>query len=335
MQQNERVYHPSGDPAWNKPFIDIEETRLAPVPHTYLHGGFEGTHVRFALYCPPKESFRDRFFHLLTPVQGNENQSQALTGEEDHIGFSLSHGACFVESNMGGDDPDPTLLYRSSAAVAEYLRVVARRLYGRTRVYGYLFGGSGGGFKTMACVERTDGVWEGSVPFVIGSPMAIPNMFTVRVHAMRLLRRKFAQIVDAIEPGGSGDPYAGLNEEEADALREATCMGFPPRVWFSHGEIGAGALPVLTYAIDQMDPSYYQDFWTKPGYLGSDPNGSAARDRLCFETTVAQVLLPQEAYRTTDFGVDSAWQTMAFRYATQPAFELAGVHVSISYAVGI
>jgi len=41
-------------------------------------------------------------------------------------------------------------------------------------------------------------------------------MFTVRIHALRVLklRNKFPAIMDAIDPGGSGDPYAGLNAEE-------------------------------------------------------------------------------------------------------------------------
>jgi len=40
--------------------------------------------------------------------------------------------------------------------------------------------------------------------------MAIPNVFSVRMHAMRVLKDKFPQIVDALDAGGSGDMYAGL-----------------------------------------------------------------------------------------------------------------------------
>jgi len=50
--------------------------------------------------------------------------------------------------------------------------------------------------------------------------MAIPNMFSIRMHAMRILRDKFPQILDAVEPGGSGDMYAGLNEEERAEIRQ-------------------------------------------------------------------------------------------------------------------
>jgi hypothetical protein len=58
-------------------------------------------------------------------------------------------------------------------------------------------------------------------------------MFTVRMHALRILRLrdKFPAIMDAIDPGGDGDPYAELSDEEAGALREATLLGYPMRGW--------------------------------------------------------------------------------------------------------
>ncbi len=68
--------------------------------------------------------------------------------------------------------------------------------------------------------------------------MAIPNVFTVRMYAMRVLNDKFPQIIDALEPGGSGDMYAGFNEEEKAALQEVTSMGFPPKSWFGYKDNG-------------------------------------------------------------------------------------------------
>lgn len=79
---------------------------------------------------------------------------------------------------------------------------------GPHRPFGYAWGGSGGAFKTIACIENTEGVWDGVVPFIHGSPVAMPNNFTVQAHAMRLLRDKIPTMVDAIDPGGSGDRYA-------------------------------------------------------------------------------------------------------------------------------
>ena len=329
------MYNPKDDPIFSSPYIDIEEWRNDPVKHLYIHGGFENTQTRFAFFFPPKEQYEGRFYQTLAPVQGDENASMAQKGEDDNIGFSITYGAYFVESNMGGFNDDATMLYRASAASAEYSRLVAQRIYDCERPFGYVFGGSGGGFKTIACVQNTEGIWDGSVPFVIGSPMAIPNMFTVRVHAMRLLRNKWDDIISALEPGGSGDVYALLNDEEADAYREATQLGFPPKAWFAHERIGAGALPVLTFAVDQMDPAYYADFWTKPGYLGTADNSSAVRDRFYFESTVDYVTLPEKSFNSKDMGVDDAWQTLAVKYANDPTITLIDKPDTPSYSDGI
>ena len=147
-------------------------------------------------------------------------------------------------------------------------------MYGEHRPYGYAYGGSGGGYRTIGSAENTSGVWDGFVPYVIGSPMAIPNMFTVRMHAQRMLRHRFDQIVDAVEPGGSGDMFGGLTAEEREALTEVTRMGFPPRSWFGHRTMGMHAFPVLYRGLVAADPTYFEDFWTKPGYLGYEPPAS-------------------------------------------------------------
>ncbi|MGO4376245.1 hypothetical protein AB4Z21_36955, partial [Paenibacillus sp. MCAF20] len=150
---------------------------------------------------------------------------------------------------------DYTRIYRASAAVAQYSRFKASELYGPHRPYGYVYGGSGGGFKTLGCIEKTTNVWEGAVPYVIGSPMAIPYGFMIRAHAMRILRNKFPDIVDALEPGGSGDIYARLNDEERHALEEVTRMGFPPKAWFlhSHQHLTQSPLSILSWAIYRDD----------------------------------------------------------------------------------
>lgn len=217
----------------------------------------------------------------MAPVQGSEDASIGRKGTEDKITFALTHGAYFVETNMGVAVPfapieDPTIIYRASAAAAEYSRELAAKLYGAHRPYGYIYGGSGGGFKSISCFENTD-TWDGAVPYVIGSPMAIPNCFTVRAHARRVLRDKLAIIADAFEPGGDPDFINQLNEEEKAAFDEVTRMGFPVKAWFMHRNMDDGSLPVLTPAVNAADAAYYKDYWEKPGYLGTDPQSSAVR----------------------------------------------------------
>lgn len=296
------------DPTFNQPYVDVDEWRDKPMRHRYVHGGFKGTEARFSLYFPPKERYQGRFFQYVTPVPTSENAAIQDGAEESfdgsHLGFSLDSGTYFVQTNQGGpaatgrpgEPIDPAIAgYRVNAAAAQYSRVVAAGMYGPHRPYGYPFGGSGGGFRTIGGMENTVGVWDGAVPFVIGSPMAIPNVFTVRLHAMQVLKNKFPMIVDALEPGGSGDMYAGLNEEERAALREATRMGFPPRAWFAHEEMGMGAFAILVGSVLKADPTYVDDFWTVPGYLGANPPASLKRAHIQHTTKVRKLITESEA----------------------------------------
>ena len=292
------------DPMFAEPYVDKDEWRDAPVRHRYVHGGFKGTGARFSFYFPPKEQYQGRFFQYVTPVPDNENLAQTPTPGDDKIGFSTDSGAYFIETNSGGVGAtagpaflaDPTIAaYRANAAAARYSRVLANQMYGQARVYGYLYGGSGGGYRTLGSMENTRDVWDGAVPFVLGSPMAAPNSFTIRMHAMRVLRDKFAGIVDAVDAGGSGDPYKGLNAEETAALKEATGMGFPLKAWFNYDTFGVHAFTALYQGMIMADPSYFEDFWTKPGYLGFNPPESLKQARLQFVTTVQAPLNEDEA----------------------------------------
>ncbi|WP_309058829.1 hypothetical protein [Streptomyces sp.] len=323
------------------PYVDVDEWRDTPQPHRYVHGGFKGTETRFSLYFPPPGMYRKRFFQHITPVPDSEHLAQSATGQEDKIGFAFSAGGYFLETNGGGipgtpgPDTDPTIAgFRANAAAAEHSRVIARQVYGAHRPYGYAYGGSGGAFRTMGCAENTEGVWDGFVPYVPGSPMAAPNVFAVRMHAQRVLRHAFDRIVDAVQPGGSGDPHQGLAPEESAALTEVTRMGFPIRSWFGHRTMGTHAFGTLYPHIVTVDPGYFEEFWTTPGYLGADPDSSIHRDRVRFESTVDDILTrrdtpdlgslagPAQAPRG---GVDEAFKGPAGEDDTVVALRLASV----------
>lgn len=290
------------DPLYTDPYLDVDEWRDSPVRHRYVHGGFTGTEARFSMYFPPKEQYEGRFFQPLMAVSGNENTAAMAMGQSSFFGYAVDSGAYLVESNLGrrsmfpGDDPTIPA-FRASAAVARYSRVLAAEMYGEHRPYGYVYGGSGGAFKTLSCVENTD-VWDGSVPFVHGTPVNLPSAFTVQAHAMRVLKDKFPQIVDAIDPGGSGDIYAGLNIEEREALAEVTRMGFPPRAWFNISRIAFGYTGVFTVLVDHIvggDPTYFEDFWKLPGYLGANPPESLKRARIQQDAIICGLVMPDEA----------------------------------------
>jgi hypothetical protein len=280
------------DPRFNRPYVDIDEMRSMPVVLRYVHGGFTGTDARFSFYFPPADQYKGRFF---------QNTHQLLTSEDSAadatIGFAIASGGYYVQTNIGGSERaqtpeqavNPNIVpavggYRVNAAAAKYGREQAHKIYGDDRrIYGYLYGGSGGAYQTICSSEHTTGLWDGYVAIVMGTPNAIPGVFTVRVHALRVLnqRNKFPGILDAIDPGGSGDPYAGLNDEEAGALHEATRMGFPPRGWWNYSTLNGGALGLVAGYVPLLDPTYSNDFWTLPGYLGhDDTTGSLAAARI-------------------------------------------------------
>ncbi len=337
------------------PYVDVDEWRTSPVRHRYVHGGFAGSETRFSIYLPPAESYEGRFFQHITPVPDSEHLAQHASGEEDKIGFAISSGGYFLETNGGGmsgspgSSVDPTIAaYRANAAAAQFSRGVAAEMYGDHRAFGYAYGGSGGGYRTIGSAENTTGVWDGFVPYVIGSPMAIPNMFTVRMHALRILRDRFDGIVDAVEPGGSGDVDALLSEEERDALIEVTRMGFPLRSWFGHRTMGMHAFPVLYQGMVMADPTYFEDFWSTPGYLGFELPPSLARDLVQHPCQIAATISEDEAKDLhlslgphpgqNRGGVDTAWRganepapiPVAVRLSTAPPVEVQGAELLVN-----
>ncbi|MFV0556553.1 MAG: hypothetical protein ACK5LM_05580 [Lactovum sp.] len=288
-----------------KPFIDKDEwqTRELKTGESLdfrnVHGGFEETNIKFSFCFPKKEVFKERFFHFVSPFPGPDEElaSFNLKDENDKIAFAISHGAYYVETNMGSQQvfaplADPSIQYKSSALAAEYSRIVAKEMYDCQRPVGIIYGGSGGGFKSIGCIENTN-AFDGAVPYIIGSPMAMPNCHTSRVHAMRVLRNVMPDIREALEPGGSGDVYATLNEEEKAALKEVTLMGMPLKSWLWE-TMDSGALPVLAPSVEQTNPQYFIDFWEKEGFLGAVEGGTAQKDRIKFLTKVKEVFIQKD-----------------------------------------
>ena len=245
----------SEDPRFNQPYIDVREWRDEPADAPAFPGGIttqtggdapvkaatsmstEGSWAPTpsSRSVPPGRGVRKRFFQAT---------HQLLAGEEAtprNVAFALASGGYSVQTNMGGSDNprgaeesahgqvDTTIRgYRVNAEAAKFSRVVAVEIYGPHRPYGYLYGGSGGAYQTLTSAEMTTGVWDGFVPYVMGSPQSIPNCFTVRVNALRVLKDKWPSIIDAIEPGGSGDPNAGLTAEEREHWKRPPGPGSLP-----------------------------------------------------------------------------------------------------------
>lgn len=329
------------DTQFKNPFVDVDKVITQPVKCRYVHGGFDdGT--RFSFYFPiDKADYSGRFFQYITPFPDSETSAQNYYAASP-IGFSISHGAYFVETNEGGklDFADPSTrrepsigAYRANAACAQFSRHIAQLIYGCERPYGYCFGGSGGAYRTTGSMESTEGVWDGAVPFVLGSPQAIPNMFAARMYALRMLRDKMGDIADAMEPGGSGDPYATLTTEQRQVLHEVSSLGFPLKSWYGWKYMDAHGFLVLYRSVVAMDQKYFHDdFWHKPGYLGFDNPPSLQRDHIQTKAVVKRIIGQTEAEQLglvkplskADRGsADRAWASMGSEIKEKPvAYEI-------------
>ena len=123
------------DPDYTEPYVDVDEWRDEPVRHRYVHGGFEGTDLRFSCYFPPEEQLRGP----LLPADPRRCRAPStrsavgmLQGMGASIAFAIDSGAYMVESNLGSLTPFPgedgtVTGYRASAAAAEYSRIARRR----------------------------------------------------------------------------------------------------------------------------------------------------------------------------------------------------------------
>ena len=136
-------------------------------------------------------------------------------------------------------------------------------------------------------MENTSGVWQGAVPMVFGVPNAIPSFMTAELLALRVLGPVLPQIADAVAPGGSGNPYAGLSSDQQAVLHEVTDLGFPLRGWWQYATLNGGGFLAVEGAVEAIDPTYVTDFWTQPGYEGSEPAVQAAR--IQYATTVTSL----------------------------------------------
>jgi hypothetical protein len=307
------AYRPH-DSFFGDPYVDVDEERSDPIPHRYVHGGFASTATRFSFYFPPDGG--ERFFHFLEGGYGGNEHASALG--RDFFGglrYAASRRGYFVESNQGhvGAEPCPkagddatVYAYRASAESARFARHMATSVYGRPPARGYLFGGSGGGHRTLCAMEHCadDSIWAGGVASVIGATGTLGN-YAAMNNARRLLGSRFEQVIDALEPGGTGDVFGGLDSHQREALAELYASGFPRGAERSVPEGVNAGIYLWTWNADflvQAQAEYFDAFWSEPGHAGAD--GMVDRDVVDLKTTVSRVFRPAEAaeYPQSGFG---------------------------------
>ncbi|SFR91472.1 hypothetical protein SAMN04487846_0549 [Microbacterium sp. cf046] len=271
------------DPLYTQPVIDTETDQTSPVPHHRVSGHFEGTNIQFTIYLHPeadKNEWEGRFFQYTYPITftPGENLSQA---KDRAIEFGLASGGYTVQAGNNF----LSLGYRHAAAAAKFAEQVAADYYGSDReIYGYLWGPSGGSLQTVGAAENVAGVWQGFVPVVQAVPQ--PNSYPTngRSAAELILADKADEIRDALMPGGSGDPYATLDEAERAVLEELHLLGIPWKAWENPDYLLGNDSRFYGTGLDSdapvpYDSTYVDDFWNTQGYLGTEDSPLGARVR--------------------------------------------------------
>ncbi|KAL4874580.1 hypothetical protein BJY04DRAFT_225832 [Aspergillus karnatakaensis] len=283
------------DPLYSTPLLTSSTDEPSPIPHRKISGSFNGTTVDFTIYLPSRTQHPHptRFFQLVYPLQNS-------TAAYSTIAFGAASGAYTV--TVSG-----TLGYRADAAVAKFSKRLAREYYGiadTSAIYGYIYGGSGGSFQTVGAMENTAGVWDGGIALIQAVPVSNPNNWAVRALAGLVLDRKAEGVRDAVAPGGSGDPFKGLEEVERGVLEEATALGVPLAAWEDFDAVARnrtglwGTLrEMVVPTVRQAVPGFADDFWSTKGYLGTEESGlgDVFRGLLVeFNATVEEVRVGEE-----------------------------------------
>jgi hypothetical protein len=331
------------DDFFGAPYIDLDRDEATPVPHRYVHGGFDGTDTRFAFHFPPKERYHGRMYQPLDGANaGHEDVFSGPLGENiGGLDMTFRLGGYHVESNMGhvGDvfdakaGLDPTIYgWRAAAESGRLSKFVAAQVLGEGPRYSYVWGGSGGARRSPLCLAYAPDVWDAALPFM-GDAMdgeygdfrvlrTFAQHFCAMFNVQRLLGSKIFDVIDATLPGGSGDPFAGLDTHQREELANCYRLGYPRGDEFMIAQPMGQSWLWASYAerLQRDYPEYWEAFWTKPGHVGYDQPEAIQGDLIDARVTVLRALYPKELIE------DPRFQGAEFDQLRGMAALFAGMH---------
>jgi hypothetical protein len=141
-------------------------------------------------------------------------------------------GAYLVESNQGhypnegmgfADDWE---LFGASAHSAAYAKDLAAEMYGAAPHHGYVFGGSGGGSRSIYCLENRPDVYDGASPHVIWSSPLGSDWSSIGYWWLHC-RGRLADIVEATGPAGAATPSRRCPSTSGRRLPASTASASP------------------------------------------------------------------------------------------------------------
>lgn len=322
------------------------------IPYTEVKGHFPATNTRATLppgvrnsatlnqhditwRFPAKEFWQNRSFQQTYPIGG----TGPLDLNEVDLGFAFGTGAFTVKVNPG----NPYGGYRVNAAATKLAKNYANQFYGNSSpINSYLWGQSGGSAQALGAAEGTTGVWAGVIPCVIATTGLIVHSFQWEaLYALAVPLEQRSKVRQAAEVGSGSSIYDGLNDEQHSVLDEMLKGGFPrlglgtaltvdtvtgDQVPVGDATVGSVvgpfpgvAGPSLVFGpggqyIRVVDPTYEDDFWSKPGYAGSNPPNYLSAAKVDGFATISEIVRDAQ-------GVPTA---LKFDPATVPAMGSIG-----------
>jgi hypothetical protein len=125
---------------------------------------------------------------------------------------------------------------------------------------------------------RASPILEGTGRTVGVGPLLAGGELRHHFNCKRILGDKVLALADAMAPGEHGDPFAGLSTHQREELTSLYLQGFPRGDEFMIGEpMGQMWLwSALADSLQEQDPADFENFWSKPGYVGHDNPEQAA-----------------------------------------------------------
>ena len=242
--------------------IDTVEGRTTPVPHCFIHGTVAEDSA-FLVQLPANWN-RKYVLQMGGGVGGSEAAGNA---------FLLLQGYAHASSNQGrpapvfeqADNWQELHLIRNHQ-LSQFVKGLIAQRYGSGPSRSYLYGSSGGAWRSLSQMERYPEAYDGAG---IRNPVIDPRHIIFSRSVVEL----YQPVIDAKMPAIirardlAEDPYELLTPEEADALTHIyTAYGAQGNEW-AWSKLDTVSVTTGT-AFQMFDKWYLDDFWTRPGYGG-------------------------------------------------------------------